>query len=193
MAAMTVTKRQSTANSATPNPTPVATVFVAPTFKVAVGASIPRACGYGPLVIWGRIMPSWIARSSSSGASRRNCSLSTHEPQLPMTSWYQPTREDLLNSAITGAPQLMSDLGREADVPALQLRQAEADRLQAKAQAGRPDRASWPKRSSNGTAASSTSANTWSARTWRWCWRWPSACGWAMSISPKSSAKGTWP
>jgi len=31
-----------------------------------------------------------------------------HEPQLPMTSWYQPTREDLLNSAITGAPQLMS-------------------------------------------------------------------------------------
>lgn len=30
------------------------------------------------------------------------------EPRLPMTSWYQPTREDLLNSAITGAPQLMS-------------------------------------------------------------------------------------
>ena len=30
------------------------------------------------------------------------------EPQLPLTSWYQPTREDLLDSAITGAPQLMS-------------------------------------------------------------------------------------
>jgi len=30
------------------------------------------------------------------------------EPSLPMTSWYQPTREDLLDSAITGAPQLMS-------------------------------------------------------------------------------------
>ncbi len=30
------------------------------------------------------------------------------EPQLPLTSWYQPTREDLLDSAITGAPQLMT-------------------------------------------------------------------------------------
>lgn len=30
------------------------------------------------------------------------------EPQLPLTSWYQPTREDLLDSAVTGAPQLMS-------------------------------------------------------------------------------------
>jgi RNA polymerase sigma factor (sigma-70 family) len=30
------------------------------------------------------------------------------EPVLPMTSWYQPTREDLLDSAVTGAPQLMS-------------------------------------------------------------------------------------
>ena len=30
------------------------------------------------------------------------------EPKLPMTRWYQPTREDLLDSAITGAPQLMS-------------------------------------------------------------------------------------
>lgn len=30
------------------------------------------------------------------------------EPQLPMTSWYQPTREDLLNAGITGAPQLMT-------------------------------------------------------------------------------------
>jgi len=29
------------------------------------------------------------------------------EPQLPMTSWYQPTREDVLDQAITGAPQLM--------------------------------------------------------------------------------------
>ena len=30
------------------------------------------------------------------------------EPELPLTSWYQPTREDLLDSAVTGAPQLMS-------------------------------------------------------------------------------------
>src|SRR5260370_171847 len=30
------------------------------------------------------------------------------EPQLPLTSLYQPTREDLLDSAITGAPQLMT-------------------------------------------------------------------------------------
>jgi len=30
------------------------------------------------------------------------------EPQLPLTRWYQPTREDLLDSAATGAPQLMS-------------------------------------------------------------------------------------
>jgi len=30
------------------------------------------------------------------------------EPQLPVTSWYQPTREDLLDSGITGAPQLMT-------------------------------------------------------------------------------------
>jgi len=29
------------------------------------------------------------------------------EPQLPMTSWYQPTRDDALDSAIVGAPQLM--------------------------------------------------------------------------------------
>src|SRR5438045_174722 len=30
------------------------------------------------------------------------------EPVLPMTSWYQPTRDEVLNVAITGAPQLMS-------------------------------------------------------------------------------------
>ena len=30
------------------------------------------------------------------------------EPVLPLTSWYQPTREDLLDSALTGSPQLMS-------------------------------------------------------------------------------------
>jgi len=31
-----------------------------------------------------------------------------HEPQLPMTSWYQPTRDEVLDVNITGAPQLMS-------------------------------------------------------------------------------------
>jgi RNA polymerase sigma factor (sigma-70 family) len=30
------------------------------------------------------------------------------EPELPRTSWYQPTRDDIANAAITGAPQLMS-------------------------------------------------------------------------------------
>jgi RNA polymerase primary sigma factor len=30
------------------------------------------------------------------------------EPVLPMTSWYQPTRDEVLNVSITGAPQLMS-------------------------------------------------------------------------------------
>ena len=31
-----------------------------------------------------------------------------HEPELPTTSWYQPTRDDVLESARTSAPQLMS-------------------------------------------------------------------------------------
>jgi len=30
------------------------------------------------------------------------------EPELPKTSWYQPTRDEVLNVSITGAPQLMS-------------------------------------------------------------------------------------
>jgi len=30
------------------------------------------------------------------------------EPSLPKTSWYQPTRDEVLNVSITGAPQLMS-------------------------------------------------------------------------------------
>jgi len=29
-------------------------------------------------------------------------------PELPLTSWYQPTREEMLESGITGAPKLMS-------------------------------------------------------------------------------------
>jgi RNA polymerase primary sigma factor len=32
----------------------------------------------------------------------------TGEPALPMTSWYQPTRDEVLNISVTGAPQLMS-------------------------------------------------------------------------------------
>lgn len=32
----------------------------------------------------------------------------TGEPALPMTSWYQPTRDEVLDVKITGAPQLMS-------------------------------------------------------------------------------------
>jgi RNA polymerase sigma factor (sigma-70 family) len=30
------------------------------------------------------------------------------EPALPMTAWYQPTRDEVLNVSVTGAPQLMS-------------------------------------------------------------------------------------
>ena len=30
------------------------------------------------------------------------------EPELPLTSWYQPTREEMLESGITGAPKLMN-------------------------------------------------------------------------------------
>jgi RNA polymerase primary sigma factor len=30
-----------------------------------------------------------------------------NEPALPLTSWYQPTRDDVLDVSITGAPQLM--------------------------------------------------------------------------------------
>ena len=29
------------------------------------------------------------------------------EPQLPMTSWYQPTRDEAVDISISGAPQLM--------------------------------------------------------------------------------------
>src|SRR5688500_15009276 len=29
------------------------------------------------------------------------------EPQLPLTSWYQPTRDEALDEAMVGAPQLM--------------------------------------------------------------------------------------
>jgi len=32
----------------------------------------------------------------------------THEPALPMTSWYQPTREEVADVTTLGAPQLMS-------------------------------------------------------------------------------------
>jgi len=31
-----------------------------------------------------------------------------HEPQLPMTAWYQPTRDEVIDQAIQGAPQLMT-------------------------------------------------------------------------------------
>ena len=30
-----------------------------------------------------------------------------HEPPLPLTSWYQPTRDEVLDQALVGAPQLM--------------------------------------------------------------------------------------
>src|SRR5438552_18946985 len=30
-----------------------------------------------------------------------------HEPALPLTSWYQPTRDEVVDISVTGAPQLM--------------------------------------------------------------------------------------
>src|SRR5436305_4245993 len=30
-----------------------------------------------------------------------------NEPKLPLTSWYQPTRDEALDVSVTGAPQLM--------------------------------------------------------------------------------------
>ena len=49
------------------------------------------------------------------------------EPQLPMTSWYQPTRDEAVDETIAGAPQLMKAGRGTADVPPLQLLQAPAD------------------------------------------------------------------
>ena len=53
-----------------------------------------------------------------------------------------------------------------------------------------PDPRAAPSSSSSGTAASSTSASTSSAPTSRWCWRWPSARGWATWTSPRSCREG---
>ena len=61
------------------------------------------------------------------------------EPALPLTSWYQPTREEIADQ-LKGTPQLMKGAGREADVPPLQLRQAQADQAAGEGQARRPDK-----------------------------------------------------
>jgi RNA polymerase sigma factor (sigma-70 family) len=86
----------------------MATVFVAPKFKLAAGASIPRALrqrAQGYLAQSYAFMDSPVFKQR--GIERELFDLE-NEPSLPLTSWYQPTREDLLDSAITGAPQLMS-------------------------------------------------------------------------------------
>ena len=43
------------------------------------------------------------------------------EPQLPMTSWYQPTRDEAVDEAISGCAQLMKAAGRADHVPSVQL------------------------------------------------------------------------
>jgi len=42
------------------------------------------------------------------GVEKELFSFESGEPELPLTSWYQPTREETVDQAITGAPQLMS-------------------------------------------------------------------------------------
>jgi RNA polymerase sigma factor (sigma-70 family) len=105
MATVTVTKRQPTAN---PNPKPVVSVFVAPTFKLAPGASIPRALRQRAQGYLGQSYAFMDSPVFKQRGIEKELFDFDHEPRLPMTSWYQPTREDLLDSAITGAPQLMS-------------------------------------------------------------------------------------
>ena len=59
------------------------------------------------------------------GHREASCSTSRASSRaLPLTSWYQPTRDEAVDETIAGAPQLMKGAGREADVPPLQLRQA---------------------------------------------------------------------
>ena len=112
MATATVTKRQPTAfptTSDTLTPAPVAPAApVVVTYKLAAGASVPRALrkrAEGYLALSYAFMDSPIFAQRG---MEKELFTFDREPQLPLTSWYQPTREDLLNSAITGAPQLMS-------------------------------------------------------------------------------------
>ena len=116
---------------------------------------------------------------------RRRCSTSSQEPQLPMVSWYQPTRDEAVDQTIAGAPQLMK--GDEERTMFLRfnyskLRLGKLQKLIKKSGLT----ANAAEEFIYGIADSSTSANTWFGPTWRWCWPWPSARGWAMSISPRS-------
>ncbi len=51
------------------------------------------------------------------------------ERELPLTSWYQPTRDDVADLGYGSPPQLMKGAGRAAHVPAIQLLQEAAERL----------------------------------------------------------------
>src|SRR2546421_2597047 len=79
-----------------------------PTASASSGESIPRALrrqaeGYLALTYAFMDTPLFKQRGIE-----KELFTFDKEPQLPLTSWYQPTREDLLDSAITGAPQLMT-------------------------------------------------------------------------------------
>lgn len=109
MATATVTKRQTTAN-ATQAVTPANTASVpAPVvYKLAPGASVPRALRQRAEQYLAGSYAFMDSPLFKQRGVEKELFTFDKEPSLPMTSWYQPTREDLLNSAITGAPQLMS-------------------------------------------------------------------------------------
>lgn len=100
MATMTVTKRPTALNSAVSRGARLSHTM--PT------ASIPRALRHkaeGYLALEYAYMDSPLFKQRG---IEKELFTFDREPQLPMTSWYQPTREDLLDSAVTGAPQLMT-------------------------------------------------------------------------------------
>ena len=95
MATATETKR--------PIPPPVPVVY-----RLARGESVPRALRKQ---VEGFLAGNYAFMDSPIFARRgteKELFDFDKEPQLPLTAWYQPTREDMLSSAITGAPQLMS-------------------------------------------------------------------------------------
>jgi RNA polymerase primary sigma factor len=50
---------------------------------------------------------SWTADFSAQGIEQELFNFEV-EPALPLTSWYQPTRDEGMDQAVTGAPQLMN-------------------------------------------------------------------------------------
>jgi RNA polymerase primary sigma factor len=106
MATATVTKRQTTATTTQVPATPALPAPVV--YKLATGASVPRALRQRAEQYLAGSYAFMDSPLFKQRGVEKELFTFDKEPSLPMTSWYQPTREDLLNSAITGAPQLMS-------------------------------------------------------------------------------------